>query len=107
MKNRTPFCIYCNQRMESQTSKKKFCSDKCRVYFHRKFPNGNIISPVELEKRLKEAKIKPIEDVLEENRITCPILEEKPVIELKNDNPEPPLGLSGIDLAIWKSENWK
>ena len=106
MKNRTPFCIYCNQRMESQTSKKKFCSDKCRVYFHRKFPNGNIISPVELEKELK-AKIKPIEEVLEEKPVTYQYFDKKPPIMLLNSNPEPPIGLSGIDLAIWKSENWK
>jgi hypothetical protein len=26
---------------------------------------------------------------------------------LKNSNPEPPIGLKGIDLTIWKSENWK
>ena len=25
----------------------------------------------------------------------------------KKGNPEPPKGLVGIDLAIWKSENWK
>jgi hypothetical protein len=30
-----------------------------------------------------------------------------PQKELKNGNPEPPNGLTGIDLAIWKSENWK
>jgi hypothetical protein len=29
-----------------------------------------------------------------------------PQKELKNGNPEPPSGLAGIDLAIWKSENW-
>jgi hypothetical protein len=40
--------------MESQTSKKKFCSDKCRVYFHRKYPNGNVISPVELASKLED-----------------------------------------------------
>ena len=34
--------------MESQTSKKRFCSDKCRVYWHRKYPKGNTVSPVEL-----------------------------------------------------------
>lgn len=26
---------------------------------------------------------------------------------LKNGNPEPPNGLKGIDLTIWKSENWE
>ena len=29
-----------------------------------------------------------------------------PQKELKNGNPEPPERLAGIDLAIWKSENW-
>lgn len=27
--------------------------------------------------------------------------------EAKKGNSEPPAGLSGIDLTIWKSENWK
>ena len=52
MNNRTPNCIYCNEKMESQTSKKKFCSDKCRVYWHRKYPKGNVISPIELASKL-------------------------------------------------------
>jgi len=38
--------------MESQTSKKRFCSDKCRVYWHRKHPKGNVISPLELASKL-------------------------------------------------------
>jgi len=87
MKNRTPFCIYCGERMESQTSKKKFCSDKCRVYFHRKYPNGNTISPVELASKLADnAKV-----------VEIPVEKEK----------TPPEGLKGIDLVIWKAENWK
>jgi hypothetical protein len=32
---------------------------------------------------------------------------QNPLNELKNGNPEPPIGLKGIDLTIWKSENWK
>jgi hypothetical protein len=87
MKNRTPFCIYCGERMESQTSKKKFCSDKCRVYFHRKYPNGNTISPVELASKLAD-NAKVVEISIEKNKT-------------------PPEGLKGIDLVIWKAENWK
>jgi len=52
MINRTPYCIYCNEKMHSQTSKKRFCSDKCRVYWHRKYPKGNTVSPVELASKL-------------------------------------------------------
>jgi len=41
--------------MESKTIRKSFCSDKCRVYWNRKNPNGNVISPLELETKLKLA----------------------------------------------------
>jgi hypothetical protein len=32
---------------------------------------------------------------------------EKPVELTLNRQPDPPIGLKGIDLTIWKSENWK
>ena len=54
MINRTPYCIYCGERMESKTAKKKYCSDKCRVYFNREHPNGKTISPVELASKLAD-----------------------------------------------------
>ena len=28
-------CEYCGEKMESKTAKKRFCSDKCRVYSNR------------------------------------------------------------------------
>lgn len=31
-------CLYCEEQMESETAKKKFCSDKCKVYWHRENP---------------------------------------------------------------------
>jgi tRNA(Ile2) C34 agmatinyltransferase TiaS len=87
MINRTPYCIYCGERMESVTAKKKYCSDKCRVYFNREYPNGKTISPVELASKLAD----------------------KPkVLEIPVENQKtPPIGLKGIDLTIWKAENWK
>lgn len=93
--------------MESKTTKKRFCSDKCRVYWNRENPNGVVISPIELEKKIKEAKKKPIEEVFDAKPITYSYFDKKPQIMLLNSNPEPPAGLTGIDLAIWKSENWK
>ena len=33
--------------------------------------------------------------------------QKKPVELTLNRQPEPPVGLTGIDLAIWKYENWK
>lgn len=62
MINRTPYCIYCGERMESVTAKKKYCSDKCRVYFNREYPNGKTISPVELASKLAD-KTKVIESI--------------------------------------------
>jgi hypothetical protein len=52
-------------------------------------------------------KIKPVEEVLAIKPIEYPKKAPKPKIKPQNGNPEPPSGLTGIDLAIWKSENWK
>ena len=52
-------------------------------------------------------KIKPVEEVLAIKPIDYPKKSLKPEIKPQNGNPEPPKGLVGIDLAIWKSENWK
>jgi hypothetical protein len=52
-------------------------------------------------------KIKPVEDVLAIKPTEYPKKASKPEIKPKNNNAQPPNGLTGIDLAIWKSENWK
>lgn len=229
MKIKISNCLYCEQEMEIVTLKKRFCSDKCRVYYNRenKHYNGGFVyclrNPLEnnkifyigktinsLNKRLKEhinncntiekkekdniinlildakmdviieeiefvenisilderekywiknfsdnklsninnykkcksnpigvrfdleklelikkeqnltsaqqvlnylmdnyGKTKPIEDVLKEKPTTYKYFDKKPPIMLLSGNPEPPSGLSGIDLTIWKAENWK
>lgn len=87
MIKKTPYCIYCGERMESLTAKKKYCSDKCRVYFNREYPKGKTISPVELASKLED---------------------NAKVVEIPIENHKtPPEGLKGIDLTIWKAENWK
>ena len=85
-------CLYCGEKMESKTAKKSFCSVKCRVYFNR----ANKIS--EITPNLGVSKPKS-------NNVTK--LHKKPVELTLNGQSEPPEGLVGIDLAIWKSENWK
>ena len=52
-------------------------------------------------------KIKPVEEALAIKPIDYPKKFLKPEIKPQNGNTEPPSGLTGIDLAIWKSENWK
>lgn len=219
-------CLYCEQEMESITAKKRFCSDKCRVYYNRQNRdyNGGFVyclrNPLDnkvfyvgkticsLSKRLKDhkndknkdtekskiiklildskmdviieeiefvddvlllderekywiknfsdnklsninnykrcksnpigvrfdiqifnmiqkthnltsaqqvmnflmdnySKIKPIEDFLAIKPIEYPKKATKPEIKPQNGNVQPPEGLTGIDLAIWKSENGK
>ncbi len=38
-------CIYCGEKMESKTAKKKFCSAKCRVYYKRELERGTLMLP--------------------------------------------------------------
>ena len=38
-------CKYCGQEMEAKYRSKKFCSNKCRVYFNREFKRGTINLP--------------------------------------------------------------
>lgn len=52
-------------------------------------------------------KIKPVEEVLAISTTQSTKKALKPKIKPQNGQPVPPDGLVGIDLAIWKSENWK
>lgn len=35
-------CLYCGDKMESKTAKKKFCSSKCRIYYKREKARGTL-----------------------------------------------------------------
>jgi hypothetical protein len=85
-------CLYCGEKMESLTAKKSFCSVKCRVYFNR---------------TNKTSQIAPNLGVSKPKAGNITELHKKPLELAINGQPEPPEGLVGIDLAIWKSENWK
>lgn len=95
-------CIVCQKDFENTTKKQKFCSNACRQKNFRKE-----VKEMMAEIRAKKAKIKPVEEVFDPNPITYPYFDKKPKIMLLNGKPEPPAGMSGIDLSIWKSENWK
>ena len=95
-------CIICEKEFVATTKKQKFCSNLCRQKNYRKE-----VKEMLTEIRLKKAKIKPIHEVLGVKPTEYPILEEKAVIVPQNNKPEPPVGLTGIDLTIWKAENWK
>ena len=38
-------CLYCGEKMESVTAKKKFCSAKCKVYYGRELKRGTLDMP--------------------------------------------------------------
>jgi len=95
-------CTICKKDFEPATKKQKFCSNSCRQKNFRREVKEMIA-----EIKLKKAKIKPIEEVLAKEPVNYPKEYKKPEIKPQNGKPEPPPGLTGIDLAIWKSENWK
>jgi hypothetical protein len=96
-------CEYCGEKMESKTAKKRFCSDKCRVYFNRQPKSGGSII-VEFKKL---DKIAANLGVSKPNADNDTKFYKEPVELTLNQQPKPPVGLKGIDLVIWKSENWK
>ena len=89
-------CEYCGEKMESKTAKKRFCSEKCRVYASR------------LKRVLKEEdmRINTIRDKMYSNRPNYAFKHGFGTITTKTQK-TPPEGLKGIDLTIWKAENWK
>ena len=96
-------CEYCGEKMESKTAKKRFCSAKCRVYFSREPKSGGSMT-IEFKKL---DKIASNLDVSKPKADNVTYYYTKPVELTLNGQPEPPIGLKGIDLTIWKSENWK
>ena len=85
-------CIYCGEKMESITAKKRYCSSKCKLYYNR-----------EKNKRGAPFKNMPPYDRNSPKSEVSSKLEQVPVENHKT----PPKGLKGIDLIIWKSENEK
>ncbi len=92
MIKKTENCIYCGEKMESITAKKKYCSAKCKLYFNRE---KNIIKRGPPFKNMPPYHANGVN--LEGN--------VKTVIIPSKSKKTPPDGLKGIDLIIWKSEN--
>ena len=94
MIKKTENCIYCGEKMESITAKKRYCSSKCKLYYNRE---KNKV------KRGAPFKNMPPYDTDAPKLEVGSKLEQIPAANQKT----PPKGLKGIDLVIWKSENWK
>lgn len=79
MKFKKEKCKYCDKDLESKTTRKEFCSSKCRVYWNRD-------QQAEKQKPVKTEPSKSIPPKPSKKETTAPA------------------NLKGIDLAIWKAE---
>jgi hypothetical protein len=85
-------CIYCGEKMESITAKKRYCSSKCKLYYNR-------------EKNKRGAPFKNMPPYGTGTSNLGDMLASGIIIA--ENHKTPPMGLKGIDLIIWKSENQK
>ena len=83
-------CIYCGEKMESITAKKRYCSSKCKLYYNR-------------EKNKRGAPFKNMPPYGTGTSNLADMLASGIIIA--ENHKTPPKGLKGIDLIIWKSEN--
>lgn len=83
-------CEYCGEKMESITAKKRFCSQKCRVYFNREYKCSKTKTLLEI-----------IDTTGEPN-----ILANLPIKEV-GDKKQMPKGLSIEERIKWLEENEK
>jgi predicted nucleic acid-binding Zn ribbon protein len=85
-------CIYCGEKMESITAKKKYCSAKCWLYFNRERKKAIIVAEpviksIKVEKTISNTK----------NKIAT--------VETAKNAKEMPKGLSIMDQIQWKIDN--
>ena len=101
-------CLYCKKEMQSKYRSKKFCSDKCRVYFSRE---NKVAVEIIGEQKVFVPKNQPVLDkfgkiLVSEGEVKK---ETKPIEETMKQFPlrEPPPRLKGessIDYRIRMSE---
>ena len=92
MIKKTENCLYCGEKMESITAKKRYCSSKCKVYDYRE--RSCIVT--ETAQNDKKTQIEG----------NLPILEKECLKSPQNEKLTPS-NLKGLDLLIWKAENGK
>ncbi len=101
-------CLYCGEKMESITAKKKFCSALHKLYWHRenKFSKG-------IYQQLKDNA--PVFDASSTNIKksfyeildgTASVISEEPKWKLKNPIMKVPDGLTSIQKKVWVA-NWR
>lgn len=79
-------CLHCKKEFEAKTDKRKFCSDSCRVMYHRKHGGKNSIKPFQVQALYNEMM-----EVL--SKLKGGVLPEKgetPPVAAKTEAPLPP-----------------
>lgn len=69
MIKKNEFCLYCGEKMESKTAKKKFCSDLHRVYWNREKEAGTLGKEIVIKNGIAEIENYTRECVLPTHRV--------------------------------------
>jgi hypothetical protein len=86
MKQKKDKCEYCGSPLDAKTTRKRFCSDKCRIYAARekKEPAQQSIAPGPLDP-----------------------MPEKPKWKIRDPKPKMPEGLTYLQQLAWKQQHLK
>lgn len=94
MKQRLENCKYCGNKLADGTTRKKFCSDKCRVYWNRE----NELLPIPTQSYVDEN----LNEIPKEKQ---PSLGEPVTINLRRyDYSKMPKKLNHFQQLIWKEK---
>lgn len=96
-------CLYCGEKMDSVTAKKKFCSDVHRVYYNReqkqKLKGENVSLPI-IKKSDMASLAKFVTTKMKPEQLT----KELKMNLIRNPVMSVPKGLSSIQRQIWISD---
>lgn len=95
MIKKTENCLYCGEKMESITAKKKFCSDLHRVYWNRENKLTKIVTAPEVvevkEKAFEEIVVKGkafVGKKVKENKKESKVIPKKAPVSAQNEPKE-------------------
>lgn len=97
-------CLYCGEKMESITAKKKYCSSLCRVYYNREKNS-------QLENGIPDKSDTEVPSISPQELKTIPLGPNKDMpgvgVTLEKIKESCPKELTGLDRTIWIKEQRK
>lgn len=105
-------CLYCGSEAVVKNKKKKFCSDKCRVYWNRENKSGGIIgTPSELPVSYTFKEVQEISSKIDETKKVKMVVYNNKPLQPIIQKPEKLKGEDDWDyrirLAEWKEKQLK